>query len=139
MHLAASGCTDIVELKLGGESFACLPVLVALLSVAFVGFIHMTPTEPLLFSLLADDWKDLASFFVTPTIGISVAYLLGADLLKVPFISTDVPYKIPGRILAIFTLLVGLLRRSVLAYITGVSRPPPKRRKLQPDIFSSAQ
>jgi hypothetical protein len=60
----------------------------------------MAETEPLLFGLLADDWKNLASFFVTPAIGLSVAYLLGADLLKVPFVSTDVPYKIPGRILA---------------------------------------
>lgn len=86
----------------------------------------MMPAEPSLFSLLTDDWKNLASFFVTPAIGISVAYLLGADLLKVPFIATDVPYKIPGRILAIFAFALCLLASfSAAAWLTLRVYPGP--------------
>jgi hypothetical protein len=61
----------------------------------------MTDIEPLLFNLFVDDWKNLASFFVAPSIGLAVAYLLGADLLKIPFVSTEVPYKIPRQMLAV--------------------------------------
>jgi hypothetical protein len=66
----------------------------------------MTESEPLLFNLSVDDWRNLASFFVAPGIALSVAYLLGADLLKIPFVATEVPYKIPKRMLAV--LAVGL-------------------------------
>jgi hypothetical protein len=59
--------------------------------------------------LQADDWKNLASFFVTPAIGLAAAYLLGADLLKVPFVSTEVPYKVPERILGGFALVLCLV------------------------------
>jgi hypothetical protein len=66
----------------------------------------MNETEPLLFGLFIDDWKNLASIFVAPAIGLSAAYLLGADLLKVPFVATDVPYKIPRRMLALLAIVL---------------------------------
>ncbi|MDH2346846.1 hypothetical protein [Bradyrhizobium sp. SSUT77] len=87
----------------------------------------MAQTEALLFGLLADDWKNLASFFVTPAIGLSVAFLLGADLLKIPFVSTDVPYKIPGRILAALACALCLVAAyTVASWLTLRLYPGPR-------------
>jgi hypothetical protein len=52
-----------------------------------------------LFGLSSEDWGTLASFFVSPAIGLAAVYLLGADLLKLPFVSPDVPYRVPAKII----------------------------------------
>src|SRR5665213_1867959 len=86
----------------------------------------MVESEPLLFNLSVDDWKNLSSVLITPAIALSVAYLLGADLLKVPFVETDVPYRIPRRILATFSItLFFLASLTVAVWLTLRLYPGP--------------
>jgi hypothetical protein len=53
-----------------------------------------------LFGLSAEDWRNIASFIVTPAFGFAAAYVFAIDLVKLPFSATDVPYKIPTRAIA---------------------------------------
>lgn len=60
-----------------------------------------------LFGLLPDDWKNLASLFVTPAIALSAVYIFGIDLVKIPFVDTEVPYKISTRLTSLLAIVLG--------------------------------
>ena len=59
-----------------------------------------------LFGLSPDDWKNLASFIVTPAVALAAVYVFGIDLLKIPFVETEVPYKLSTRTASLFAILL---------------------------------
>jgi hypothetical protein len=72
-----------------------------------------------LFGLTIDDWKNFASLLLSPVVGITIIYILGVDLVKIPFLSIDVPYRIPVRFVQASTGLLGMLfALSVSAWLT---------------------
>jgi hypothetical protein len=59
-----------------------------------------------LFGLSPDDWKNLASFFVTPAVALAAVYVFGIDLVKIPFVQTEVPYKLSTRTVSFLAILL---------------------------------
>jgi len=72
----------------------------AAISPATAAFRQFKMISSSLSSLSAEDWRNIASFVVTPAFAFAAAYVFAVDLVKIPFASTDVPYKIPTRAIA---------------------------------------
>jgi hypothetical protein len=80
-----------------------------------------------LFGLSPDDWKNLASFFVTPAVALAVVYIFGIDLVKIPFVQTEVPYTLSTRTVSVFAIFLCLISSVATAiWLTLKVSPGPE-------------
>jgi hypothetical protein len=73
----------------------------------------------ILFGLPIEDWKSLASLLTAPAFAMAAIYIFGVDLVNLPFLAVDVPYRVPPRLVrwAAF-ILVFFLSMTLAIWLT---------------------
>ena len=62
-----------------------------------------------LFNFTIEDFKNLASLLFSPAVALAAIYLFGVDLVKLPFIPTNIPYRVPARAVQVSALSLSFL------------------------------
>jgi hypothetical protein len=81
----------------------------------------------ILFGLPIEDWKSLASLLTAPAFAMAAIYIIGVDLVKLPFLAIDVPYRVPPRLVQWTAfVLVFILSMTLAIWLTLRTHTGPR-------------